>query len=50
MEAARLGGVKKFVAIGTICACPKFTPTPFREEKLWNGYPEETDAPYVAWM
>jgi GDP-L-fucose synthase len=38
--------VKKFVAIGTICAYPKFTPAPFREENLWNGYPEETNAPY----
>lgn len=39
-------GVGKFVAIGTICAYPKFTPVPFREEDLWNGYPEETNAPY----
>jgi GDP-L-fucose synthase len=39
-------GVQKFVAIGTICAYPKFTPVPFREEDLWNGYPEETNAPY----
>jgi GDP-L-fucose synthase len=46
MEAARLAGVQKFVAIGTICAYPKFTPIPFREEDLWNGYPEETNAPY----
>lgn len=46
MEEARLRGVKKFVAIGTICAYPKFTPVPFREENLWNGYPEETNAPY----
>jgi len=46
MEQARLFGVKKFVAIGTICAYPKFTPLPFREEDLWNGYPEETNAPY----
>jgi GDP-L-fucose synthase len=46
MEQSRLFGVKKFVAIGTICAYPKFTPTPFREEDLWNGYPEETNAPY----
>jgi GDP-L-fucose synthase len=38
--------VKKFVAIGTVCAYPKFTPTPFREDDLWNGYPEETNAPY----
>ena len=39
-------GVGKFVAIGTVCAYPKFTPIPFREEELWNGYPEETNAPY----
>lgn len=39
-------GVDKFVAIGTICAYPKFTPVPFKEEELWNGYPEETNAPY----
>lgn len=39
-------GVEKFVAIGTVCAYPKFTPVPFREEELWNGYPEETNAPY----
>jgi GDP-L-fucose synthase len=46
LEEARLTGVKKFVAVGTICAYPKFTPVPFREEDLWNGYPEETNAPY----
>lgn len=46
MEAARQSGVKKFVAIGTICAYPKFTSVPFKEEDLWNGYPEETNAPY----
>jgi len=46
MEAARQAGVTKFVAVGTICAYPKFTPVPFREENLWNGYPEETNAPY----
>ena len=46
MEAARLEGVKKFVAVGTICAYPKFTPVPFKESDLWNGYPEETNAPY----
>jgi GDP-L-fucose synthase len=46
MEEARLRGVKKFVALGTICAYPKFTPVPFREDDLWNGYPEETNAPY----
>lgn len=39
-------GVPKFVAVGTVCAYPKFTPVPFREEELWNGYPEETNAPY----
>src|SRR3989454_8887713 len=46
MEFARRHGVEKFVALGTICAYPKFTPVPFREEDLWNGYPEETNAPY----
>lgn len=46
MEASRQAGVKKFVAIGTVCAYPKFTPVPFREENLWNGYPEETNASY----
>src|SRR5262245_16128715 len=46
MEHARLAGVEKFVAIGTICAYPKFTPVPFREDDLWSGYPEETNAPY----
>ncbi|MCI0339686.1 MAG: GDP-L-fucose synthase [Planctomycetales bacterium] len=46
MEHARRAGVKKFVAVGTICAYPKFTPVPFREENLWDGYPEETNAPY----
>ncbi len=46
MEAARQAGVKKFVAIGTICAYPKFTPVPFKESDLWHGYPEETNAPY----
>ena len=40
------GGIEKFVAIGTVCAYPKFTPVPFKEEDLWNGYPEETNAPY----
>lgn len=39
-------GVKKFVAIGTVCSYPKFTPVPFREENIWDGYPEETNAPY----
>jgi GDP-L-fucose synthase len=46
IEQARLHDVQKFVALGTVCAYPKFTPTPFREEDLWNGYPEETNAPY----
>ena len=46
MEQARLFGLEKFVAIGTICAYPKFTPVPFQEDKLWDGYPEETNAPY----
>lgn len=46
MEHARLAGVEKFVGIGTICSYPKFTPVPFKEEDLWNGYPEETNAPY----
>jgi len=46
IEQARLRGIPKFVALGTICAYPKFTPLPFREEDLWNGYPEETNAPY----
>jgi GDP-L-fucose synthase len=46
IEQARLRGVEKFVAIGTVCAYPKHTPVPFREEDIWNGYPEETNAPY----
>ena len=46
MEAARQEGVKKFVAIGTVCSYPKFTPVPFKEDDLWSGYPEETNAPY----
>jgi len=46
MHEAWRRGVDKFVAIGTICAYPKFTPTPFKEENLWEGYPEETNAPY----
>jgi len=46
IEAARLANVKKFVCVGTICAYPKFTPVPFKEENLWSGYPEETNAPY----
>ena len=46
LRAAKTTGVKKFVALGTICAYPKFTPVPFKEKNLWNGYPEETNAPY----
>ena len=46
MEAARREGVEKFVQVGTVCAYPKYTPVPFKEEDLWNGYPEETNAPY----
>jgi GDP-L-fucose synthase len=46
IEAARLEGVPKFVEVGTVCAYPKFTPIPFKEDDLWNGYPEETNAPY----
>ncbi len=46
IHAAYLAGVEKFVCVGTICAYPKFTPVPFKEEDLWNGYPEETNAPY----
>ncbi len=46
IETARREGLKKFVQVGTICAYPKFTPVPFKEDDLWNGYPEETNAPY----
>ena len=46
IEAARESGVEKFICIGTVCAYPKFTQVPFREDDLWNGYPEETNAPY----
>jgi len=46
IEHARIRAIKKFIQIGTICAYPKFTPIPFKEEDLWNGYPEETNAPY----
>jgi GDP-L-fucose synthase len=46
IEAARLENVEKFVAIGTVCAYPKYSPVPFKEENLWDGYPEETNAPY----
>jgi GDP-L-fucose synthase len=46
LHAAWRMGIEKFVTVGTVCAYPKFTPVPFREEDLWNGYPEETNAPY----
>ncbi len=46
MHEAWQAGVEKFVATGTVCAYPKYTPIPFKEEDLWNGYPEETNAPY----
>ena len=46
LEQCRLHGTRKLVTLGTICEYPKFTPVPFREEELWNGYPEETNAPY----
>jgi GDP-L-fucose synthase len=46
IDHGRRAGIEKFVAIGTICAYPKFTPVPFKEDDLWNGYPEETNAPY----
>src|SRR5580704_3893679 len=46
MEQARQRGVLKFVAVGTVCSYPKFTPVPFSEDELWGGYPEETNAPY----
>jgi GDP-L-fucose synthase len=46
IEQARLNNVEKFVCLGTVCAYPKFTPVPFKETDLWNGYPEETNAPY----
>jgi GDP-L-fucose synthase len=46
LEQARLAGVTKYVGVGTICSYPKFTPIPFHEDDLWNGYPEETNAPY----
>ena len=46
IEQARLCNIRKLVAIGTVCAYPKFAPVPFREQDLWNGYPEETNAPY----
>nr|NIP39599.1 NAD-dependent epimerase/dehydratase family protein [Candidatus Dadabacteria bacterium]NIS07998.1 NAD-dependent epimerase/dehydratase family protein [Candidatus Dadabacteria bacterium]NIV41915.1 NAD-dependent epimerase/dehydratase family protein [Candidatus Dadabacteria bacterium]NIX16367.1 NAD-dependent epimerase/dehydratase family protein [Candidatus Dadabacteria bacterium]NIY22966.1 NAD-dependent epimerase/dehydratase family protein [Candidatus Dadabacteria bacterium] len=46
LEASRLAGVKKFVGVGTVCSYPKHTPVPFKEEDLWNGFPEETNSPY----
>jgi GDP-L-fucose synthase len=46
IEQSRVRGVKKFLALGTVCAYPKFTPAPFKEDDIWNGYPEETNAPY----
>jgi GDP-L-fucose synthase len=46
IEESRLAGVERFVCVGTVCAYPKFAPVPFKEEDLWNGYPEETNAPY----
>jgi GDP-L-fucose synthase len=46
IDQARLRNIEKFVALGTVCAYPKFTPVPFKEDDLWNGYPEETNAPY----
>jgi GDP-L-fucose synthase len=46
LEQSRLAGVRKLVLLGTICSYPKFTPVPFHEDELWNGYPEETNAPY----
>lgn len=46
LEASRLAGVKKFIGVGTVCSYPKFTPVPFKEDDLWNGFPEETNSPY----
>jgi GDP-L-fucose synthase len=46
IEQGRLNNIEKFAAIGTVCAYPKFTPVPFKEDDIWNGYPEETNAPY----
>jgi GDP-L-fucose synthase len=46
LHEAYLRNIEKFIALGTICAYPKFTPVPFKEEDIWNGYPEETNAPY----
>src|SRR5207244_1985455 len=46
LDEARLHGIPKFLSVGTVCAYPKHTPVPFKEDDLWNGYPEETNAPY----
>src|SRR2546423_14768852 len=46
LELSRINAVRKTVVVGTVCAYPKFTPVPFHEDDLWNGYPEETTAPY----
>jgi GDP-L-fucose synthase len=46
MEQGRIHGLQKFVAVGTVCCYPKYTPVPFRESDLWSGYPDETNAPY----
>ncbi len=46
IEQGRRAGIEKFIALGTVCSYPKFAPVPFREESLWDGYPEETNAPY----
>ena len=46
IEQARLRNLEKLVALGTVCSYPKFTPVPFKEDDIWNGYPEETNAPY----
>ena len=46
IEQARIVGIRKFVQVGTVCAYPKFAPVPFKEDDLWSGYPEETNASY----
>ena len=46
IEASRINKVEKFIMVGTVCAYPKFTPVPFKEDDIWNGYPEQTNAPY----
>jgi GDP-L-fucose synthase len=46
IEGARIAGIEKFICVGTVCSYPKLTPVPFREENFWNGYPDETNAPY----